>query len=34
MLQKFRSVNNKGQYDERYFKLTKKVFWLASKVPC
>ena len=34
MLQKFRSVNNKGQYDHRYFKLTKKIFWLASKVPC
>ena len=34
MLQKFRSVNKKGQYDHRYFKLTKKIFWLTSKVPC
>ena len=33
MLQKFRSVK-KGQYDPRHLKLTKRIFWLASKVPC
>ena len=33
MLQKIRSVNRKGQYDYKHFKLTKKTFWLAGKVP-
>ena len=33
MLQKFRSVK-KGQYDPRHLKLTKRIFWLASKIPC
>ena len=34
MLQKFRSVSRKGQYDHKLFKLTKKIFWSAGKVPC
>ena len=34
MLQKIRSINRKGQYDYKHFKLTKKTFRLAGKVPC
>ena len=34
MLQKIRSINRKGQYDYKHFKLPKKIFWLAGKVPC
>ena len=34
MLQKIEKVNRKGQYEYKHFKLTKKLFWLAGKVPC
>ena len=34
MLQKIKSVNRKGQYDHKHFKLTKKFFRLPGKVPC
>ena len=34
MLQKIKSVNRKGQYDHKHFKLTKKIFRLPGKVPC
>ena len=34
MLQKIKSVNRKGQYDHKHFKLTKKILWLAGKVSC